>query len=67
MGEDANRVKEQITRVLETNEKKMTRTYKEMFKTVFAESKNIIRKGLSNIITAVQDEEKWSSKFCWLA
>ena len=53
MGEDANKVKEQITRVHETDEKKMTRTYKEMFKTVFAESKNIIRKGLSNIITAV--------------
>ena len=52
MGEDANRVKEQITRVLETNEKKMTRTYKEMFKTVFAESENIIREGLSNIIAA---------------
>ena len=44
---------EQITRVLETDEQKMTKTRRKMLKTILAESRSMIRKVLSNIITAV--------------
>ena len=41
------------TRVLETDDKKMTRTWREMPKTVVAESEGMVRRVLLNIITAV--------------
>ena len=53
MGVGANRMREQIVRVLETDKMKMTRSWREMLKTVLAESESMIRKVLSNIITAV--------------
>ena len=40
----ANKLREQIARVLETNEKKVTRTWREMIKTLLAESESMIRK-----------------------
>ena len=49
-----NRLREQIARVLETDEKKMTRTWREMLKTVLAERKYDTESAVvSNIITAV--------------
>ena len=44
---------EQIARVLEADEKKMTMTKREMLKTVLNESESIVKNALSNIITAV--------------
>ena len=54
-----NKLREQIAKVLETEKQKITRTWSNMIKTVLAESERLIRKGLSNIITAVSDEERW--------
>ena len=53
MGGGGDRLREQIVRVLETDEKKTTRTWREMLKMVLGESESIIRKVLLNIITAV--------------
>ena len=53
MERDVNMLREQIAKVLKTDEKKMTRTWREMFKTVVAESESMIQKALLNIITAV--------------
>ena len=57
-----NKLREQITRVLETDKKKMAQTWRERLKIILAESESIIETVLQNIITAVQDEEKWPGK-----
>ena len=61
MRRGANKLREQIAKVLEmeTEKQKITRTWSKMIKTVLAESERLIRKVLSNIITAVSDEERW--------
>ena len=46
-------MREQIAKVLVPDAKKMTRTWREMLQTALAESENIIRKLLSNFLTAV--------------
>ena len=46
------RLKEHISKVLEGDEKMIQKTWKEMLKTVLAESESMIRKVLSNILTA---------------
>ena len=55
MGGGANRQreKEQIAKAQETGQKQMTRTWREMLKTVLAESENMIETVPSNIITVV--------------
>ena len=59
MGRSTNKLRKQIARILETAGKKMTRTWREMHKTLLAESESTIRKMLPNIITAVLDEDQW--------
>ena len=57
-------MREQIARVLETDKKKMTRTWRKILKTVLAESESLTRKVHSNIIAAVYDEKRnVTSKF----
>ena len=46
LGGGVNKLREQIARILETDEKKMTRTWREMLKTVLAERECMIRKVL---------------------
>ena len=55
LGEGANRQreKEHIAKARETDQKQMSRTWREMLKTVLAESENMIKKVLSNIVTVV--------------
>ena len=48
-----NKLRKQIGRVLETDEYEMKWIWREMLKTVLAEGDAVVRKGLSNIITAV--------------
>ena len=48
-----NKLREQIVKVLKTGKKKITRIWREMLKTVLAESEIIMRKVLSHILTAV--------------
>ena len=52
MGRGANRLKEQIARVLEADDKQMTRIWDEILKTVLAESQCTIREVLSNVMSA---------------
>ena len=52
VGEGANRLRKQKARVLKTDEKQMTMTCSEILKIVLPESKSMIKKLLSNIITA---------------
>ena len=53
VGGGENRFRKQMGRVLETNEKQMTMTSREILKIVNAESESMIKKLLANIITAV--------------
>ena len=48
----SNRLRKQTTKILETHVKKMPRTWKEILKTLLAESESIIRKVVLNIIIA---------------
>ena len=62
-----NRLREQIARVLETDKKKMTRIWREMLQSQLVESERMIRKVLSNNITAVYDKERWPANLGCLA
>ena len=44
MGGTVNRLREQIVRMLETDEKKMARTWRKMLMTILAENESLIKK-----------------------